>query len=327
MKKFYLIFVFVLMLTIIISTNISATEWQSPIEFLEVFSGSMGGSWYPVGAETAAILRENIPNLDTRVAPGGGTANPGIIQDGEGLLGMTYTGTAFEAFQGVGNFDKPHEDLRHIVSLYSMPFIWITLRENDIETVDDLKNKRISPGRTGQTGLRIAEESLGVCGISFESIKEMGGTVSLLGDSDRLNMLRDRNLDAVSGLFPLTHAEIQSLNITPGIKLIKMDDEKLDKLIEKVPGLAKVKIPAGTFNKYQEDDVYTVVAVTCLIGHKSLDDELVYRILKAIVEQNERYNKYFPAEDNTIEFQPLIGNKIPVHPGALKYYKEKGLID
>jgi len=320
------IFILGLIFLIAVSSALAAGKGQPQIKFLEVFSGSMGGSWYSVGAETAAILREKIPGIDARVAPGGGTANPGIIQDKEGLIGLTYTGTAYEAYKGIGDFNKPHQDIRHIISLYSMPFLWITLRNNNINSVYDLANKRISPGRTGQTGLTMAKVILEAHGITFDSITKNGGTVSLLGDSERLNMLRDRNLDAVSGLFPLNHSELQSLCLNPGIKLIGLDEKKIDKLVKKVPGLVKVKIPAGKFDKNQKEDIYTVVAITSLIGHKSLDNDLVYKIVKAMMEGKERYNKYFPAEDNVM-LEPLMGKgKLPAHPGALKYFREKGLI-
>lgn len=323
MKRSIFILGCVLLLVAVSGTLVAENE----VKFLEVFSGSMGGSWYSVGSETAVILQKKIDGLDARVAPGGGTANPRIIQDKEGLLGLTYTGTADEAYKGIEGFEKPHEDLRHIISIYSMPFLWIALRNSDIDSVYDLADKRISPGRTGQTGLKMAQQVLEAHGITFESITENGGTVSLLGDSERLNMLRDRNLDAASGLFPLSHSELQSLCLNPGIKLVSLDEKKIDELIEKVPGLAKVKIPAGTFDKRQKEDVYTIVSVTCLIGHKSLDDELVYKIVEAMIEERERFNKYFPAEDNVM-LQPLMGKgEIPVHPGALKYYQEKGLVN
>lgn len=294
--------------------------------FLEVFSGSMGGSWYSIGSEISIILQNNIPGLTARVAPGGGSANPGIIQDREGMFGLTYTGTALEAYSGTGVFKKPHTDLRHIISLYSMPFLWVTLRDNEINTVYDLADKRISPGRTGQTGLTIAEKSLEAHGIKMDDITKKGGTVSLLGDSERLNMLRDRNLDAASGLFPLNHSELQSLSINPGIKLIGLDEKAIDRLMEMVPGLAKVKIPAGSFDKYQTEDIYTVVSVTSIIGHKDLDADLVYQIVDVLIKNRERINKYIMAEDNVM-LEPLTAKgDLPVHPGAMKYYQEKGLV-
>ena len=298
-------------------------------EFLEVFSGSMGGSWYSVGSEIATALQEKIPGLISSVAPGGGAANPTTINNKEGLLGLVYTGVAYEAYQGVGEYTEEHSNLSHVISLYSMPFIWVTLRsETSINTVYDIGDKRISPGRTGQTGLAISQACLAVHGIDMDKITENGGTVSLLGDSERLNMLRDRNLDAVSGLLPLDHSELQSLSISPGIKLITMDQAKISELQQKIPGLEAITIDPGTFDSYQTEPIYTVAAITSLVCHKELDEELVYNITKVVYEEYERLNKYFAPEDNVIITNPLAGvdKDFPIHPGAMKFYQEKGLI-
>lgn len=171
----------------------------------------------------------------------------------------------------------------------------------------------------------VAEKSLEAHGIKMDEITKNGGTVSLLGDSERLNMLRDRNLDAASGLFPLNHSDLQSLSMNPGVKLIGMDEKAIDRLLKNVPGLAKVKIPAGSFDKHQTKDIYTVVSVTSIIGHKDLDDDLVYEIVKVLIDNRERINKYIMAEDNVM-LEPLTAKgELPVHPGAMKYYREKGL--
>ena len=301
---------------------------EAKFDFLEVFSGSMGGSWYAVGSEIAAVLQAEIPGLTTRVAPGGGSANPSIVQKKQGYLGLVYTGTGYEAFSGVADYNEPHSELRHVISLYSMPFLWIALRNDDrINSVSDLGNKRISPGRTGQTGLVIARESLAAHGINMDEITSNGGTVSLLGDSERLNMLRDRNLDVASGMLPLDHSELQSLSISPGIKLVTMDPEKIPLLQARIPGLADITIPPKRFDAHQTEDIHTVASVTALICHADLPDDLVYDIVKALVENHEKFNKYFDANENVMN-APLTAmvEGFPVHPGALRYFKEKGLV-
>ncbi len=298
-------------------------QWKPNIEYLTVYSGSLGGGWHPVGALTAEIIHEAIPALSTKVGPGGGTANPQLIQSGKGLLGMTYTGTQDEAYRGVGDFKTQHKDLRHILSMYSIPFWWVVRKDSDITSIAHLATKRISPGRIGQTGLQVSTESLKAYGLTFDSIKAKGGMVSLLGDQERLDSLRDRHLDAISGLFPLNFSGLLSLKLTPGVRLIGLEREHIQKLTGVIPGLGEVRVPKGTFDKDQTGDLYTVSAVTSLICHVSLEDELVYRIAKAVVEGKKRFNPYFPEEDNNME-TPLMGNTIPVHPGALKYFKERG---
>ena len=157
----------------------------------------------------------------------------------------------------------------------------------------------------------------------MDNYYEKSGTVSLLGDSNAL-ICWDRNLDGLG--LSLNHSELQSLSINPGIKLIGLDEKAIDRLMEMVPGLAKVKIPAGSFDKYQTEDIYTVVSVTSIIGHKDLDADLVYQIVDVLIKNRERINKYIMAEDNVM-LEPLTAKgDLPVHPGAMKYYQEKGLV-
>ena len=147
--------------------------------------------------------------------------------------------------------------------------------------------------------------------------------MSLLGDQERLNSFRDRHLDAISGLFPLNFSGLQELKVTPGIRLIGSDEEHIKIVQEEIPGLAKVVVPPKSFDKYQTEELKTVSAVTCFIAHKDLEDELVYRIVEAIIKNMERYSTYFTMADNTMD-TPLAGNQIPVHPGAMRYFEEHG---
>lgn len=328
---------FLLLLVALISFSVFAagneevanpSSSKSKVDFIEIYSGSNGGSWYNLGAEIALVLEENIPGLSARTAPGGGSANPGIIQKKQGMVALVYTGPEYEAIFGKGFFaDKPAPDMMHVMSLYSMPFLWITLNDSSIHTIYDLKDKRISPGKTGQTGLAIATASLKAHGIELDDIVKNGGTVNLLGDSDRMNMLRDRNLDAISGMLPLNHSELQSLSINPGIRLISLDPAKIPDLQKMIPGLAVKVIPAGTFDKNQTEDITTVVSVTALVANKDLDEEFVYQMTKAIYNNQQKFFKYFNESDSVMN-APLTGmvEGVPVHPGAMRFYKEIGLV-
>jgi len=298
-------------------------------EFLEVIGGSMGGSWHVVAADIAMLLQENIPGHIFSGAPGGGTANPTTIQNMDALLGLLFTGVAFEAYQGIGDYAEAHSNLRHIISLYSMPLVWVTLRDNtDITSIRDLKDKRISPGRPGQAGLVVGEASLVAHGIDIDMIIPNGGMVHLIGETERFNMLRDRNLDAASALLPLDHADLQSLSITPGIRLISLEPAAIPSMQEMVPGLEAIRIEPGTFDAYQTEPVYTVAIITALGAHKDLCEDLVFQITQVVHEAHERLNRFVSSDDNVILTNPLAGRdeNFPIHPGALRFYREIGLI-
>lgn len=169
-------------------------------DYLEFFSGSQGGSWYQVGSQLAAIAQE-ATGVTSKVAAGGGSANPDTLQNGEGYFGLVYSGVGYQAYMGEGEYTEPHDSLRAVISMYSMPFLIVALQNDDsVNSVYDLADKDLSLGKAGQTGYIIAQEVLKAHGIDIEG-DTFTGINSLLGDSERMDMLRDRQLDAITGFF------------------------------------------------------------------------------------------------------------------------------
>ena len=312
------------------TTEKDAAESQAPgvvPEYLEIFSGSQGGSWYQVGAQLAAIAQE-ATGVTSKVAAGGGAANPDTLQDGQGYFALVYSGVGYQAYLGEGDYTEPHDELNAVISMYSLPFLTIALRSDDsINSIYDLADKDLSLGKAGQTGYVIAQAVLGAHGIDLDG-DSFTGMNSMLGDSERMDMLRDRQLDAITGLLPLDNSTLQSMSMTPGIKLIDMDPAVMGKVQEAVPGLEKITIPAKAFDEYQETDIQTLAAITSLYCRKDLDEELVYNFTKAIYEQAETLYQYYGEENSVIKEDPLAGidEDMPIHPGAERFYKEIGVI-
>ncbi len=297
-------------------------------EYLEFFSGSQGGSWYQVGAQLAAIAQE-ATGVTSKVAAGGGAANPDTLQSGEGYFGLVYSGVGYQAYLGEGDYTEPHDELNAVISMYSLPFLTIALRSDDrINSIYDLGDKNLSLGKAGQTGYVIAQAVLDAHGIDLDG-DSFTGMNSMLGDSERMDMLRDRQLDAITGLLPLDNSTLQSMSMTPGIKLIDMDPAAMGKVQKAVPGLEKIKIPAKAFDEHQETEIQTLAAITSLYCRKDLDEELVYDLTKAIYEQAETLYQYYGEENSVIKEDPLAGidEDMPIHPGAERFYKEIGILE
>lgn len=313
----------ILVLFLVTSGICTAQEWEPKMKDISIYSGSLGGGWHTVAAITGVILEEHIPGIIARAAPGGGAVNPPTIQSKKGLLGFAYSGTAYEARNALGSYTEPHEDLRHVISIWSIPFFWVTRKDTDIYSIPDLVGKNICPGRVGQTGLQIATKSLEVYGITFDDIEKAGGMVNQLGDDERFDMLTDRHIDALSNIMALNYGRLLAVDAAVGVRVFAFDEEKIEDMQKEIQGLAKVVIPPNTLSPEQTEPIYTVSVVTTLIAHKDVEDELIYRIVDAMIQERERYNDFFPKEDNML-LTPLAGAAIPVHPGAMKYYVEKG---
>ena len=296
-------------------------------EYIEIFSGSQGGSWYQVGSQLAALTQE-ATGVTSKVAAGGGSANPDTLQSGDGYFGLVYSGVGYQAYKGEGDYTEPHENLQAVISMYSLPFLTVALRSDDsISTIYDLSDKDLSLGKAGQTGYVIAQAVLKAHGIDLEG-DSFTGMNSLLGDSERMDMLRDRQLDAITGLLPLDNSTLQSMSMTPGIKLIDMDANVISDIQASVPGLEQITIAPKSFDEYQENEITTVAAITSLYCRDDLDEELVYKITKAIYENAETLYQYFGEENSVILDNPLAGidEDMPIHPGAERFYKEIGII-
>jgi len=310
---------------IVMAFAVANAEWKPEIKYLTVYSGTLGGGWHPIGALTGEIIHEAIPEIITTPGPGGGVANAKVVETGTGVMGMCMSNTQYEAYQGLSPFEKPYKNIRHLISLYIFPHVWIVRKDSDIRSFDQLKDKRISTGKPGQTTFVMGQSLLKLFGLTFESIRASGGVVSNLGDGERVNMLVDKNLDAISLMAPISHANFLSMKMRPGIRLLSINKEKLDKYIQENPGTIVYDIPRKTFEKDQEEDIQTAATVTTLICRADLSNELVYRITKAIVEKQSKYLQYVPAQDLIIS-KPLWGNMIPIHPGAERYYRERGFL-
>jgi hypothetical protein len=295
-------------------------------KFLRMFSGPEGGSWYPLGAAMMSVLQKKIPGISTSNGPGGGVGNCKAVDAKRADLGWTYTHTSYAAIQGLHPFDKKYDNVRHLMSLYPGVFQMAVPRGSDIKSPADMKNKRIVPGVTGFTGTVIAEQILQAYDLSFEKIKQNGGTVTFVGYADSAQLLKDGHSDVYMAVTSLPQATILDLNFQPGIRLVGLDDAHMKRLLEIEPGLMPYTVAPGTYEK-NKDPVLTPATVTQIVVSKDLSDEMVYKIVKTLYESWPELAqvKKKDIEDSKPE-QALLGNRIPVHPGALKYYKEKGYV-
>lgn len=320
MKKFWVMGLLAALVMALAAPGAMAAEQK----FLRMFSGPEGGSWYPLGAAMMSVLEKKLPGISTSNGPGGGVGNCKAVHSKRADLGWTYTHTSFAAIQGLHPFDKKYDNLRHLMSLYPGVFQMAVRRDSAINSPADMKDKRIVPGVTGFTGTIIAEQILQAYDLNFEKIKQNGGTVTFVGYADSAELFKDGHSDVYMAVTSLPQATILDLNFQPGIRMIGMDQVHMKKLLEIEPGLMAYTIPANTYEGNTQP-VVTPATVTQIVVHKDVPDEMAYQIVKALYDSwpDLAQVKKKDIEDSKPD-QALLGNRIEVHPGALKYYKEKG---
>ena len=288
-------------------------------------TGPEGGSWYPLGAAMMKIVEQNVPGVSTKSGPGGGVGNCKDVDAGRAELGWSYTHTTYNAYNGKGKFKKKLHNIRHLMSLYPGVFQMAVPKKSDITDISQLADKRIVPGKVGFTGTAIAEIVLKAYGLSFKSIKANGGSVSYVGYADSAALMKDGHSDCFMGVTSCPQATLIDLNFQPGVRFLGIDDAHIKKVKEIEPGLMATVIPKTAYKGLTED-VQTVGTVTNIIVSADLSDDLVYQIVKAIYEGFPELAKVKKkAIEDSDPKKALQGNSIPVHPGAMRYYKEMGI--
>jgi len=321
-KSFVLSFVFLLIISFVgVSAGFGAQKFDR--KFLKMVSGTSGGSWYPIGAGMMKIVQRET-GITTSNGPGGGVANMNTLQKGTADISLGYLHTITNAYQGRGEFKKPLNKLRYVATLFPSTYQTAVLKKGDITSYAQLHNKRIIPGKVGYTSRVIAEQVLKAYDMSFNSIKKAGGTVSFVGFSDSAALVKDGHTDALIVLTDCPAAVLMGLNFSPGIRFLGIDPEHMKKVLELEPGLIETVIPKTAY-KGMSEDVPTVGTATCLLMNEDVEENVGYAVTKALWEHMDELVAIKKNMSNAKIEDALLGCKIPVHPGAMKYYKERGV--
>ncbi len=292
--------------------------------FVRMVSGPSGGSWYPLGAKIMVVLGKEVKGIYTSNAPGGGVGNVKDVSKGVAEMGWTYAHTAYNGFNGLGKFKKKNTNIRHFATLYPAALQTAVPAKSKIRTYADLKDKNISPGPKHFSGNVATELLLKLYGLTYEKIKSNGGTIPRVGYKDSVALMKDRHIDAFMGLTSVPQASFIDLNFNPGIRFLPVEPDILKTFLAANRGYITAVIPKTAY-KGMQADVPTIGVVTELVVNKNVPDEVVYKMVKALWENHAALVKVKKIWNKVSLKQGLFGSSIPVHPGAKRYYDEKGV--
>jgi len=302
-------------------------------KFLKIGTASQGGLWYLTGARLAAEIEKAFPGIKVSSTTGSALQNPVRVNSGEVQLGLTYTPQASSFYYGIDPYSKgkPHPNLRLLSVNNLCGYTFVVSKNTDIYTFKDLQKARISPAPKTYSVHVTTKWILEHYGITFESIEKAGGMVTGLGYSDATGMIQDRRLDGLANVpaGPMPH--IMRLAENPGIRILPIKEEMRDKILAdpRFKGWIKMEIPAGAY-KGIDKPVPVVGLLEVFVVNKDVSDELAYTITKLIYESKPLGDIYKTASERGFPraFDISLASKgmvIPVHPGAAKYYKGKGI--
>ena len=282
-------------------------------------TGGTTGTYYAFGGVVSQVLSSKIDNLNFDVqSTGASKANIYLVADKEADIAIVQNDVMYYAHKGIDLFDgEVVEGFSAMAGCYAE--VVQIVSKGDINSIADLKGKRVSVGDIGSGCEFNARQILEAYGMTFDDIE-----VNNLSFGDSATALKDDKIDAFFCVAGAPTTAIVELATTNEIKLLEVDDEHAAKLIEKYPFYTKYDVPGGSY-KGIDSDVQTVAVVATFIVSDDLSEDLVYKMTKALFENSDEIANAHPKGAELDPEYSVSGISIPIHPGALKYYKEIGV--
>jgi hypothetical protein len=292
-------------------------------KYVSIASGWVMGVYFPLAGAMSRIAHVSLPDIKITVeSSGASVANAKLIASGDADLAILQNDIAFYALQGTKPiFDKAVPNIRGVTSLYPEHCQIHARKDSKIATVKDLKGKRVAVGPLGSGTEANAMQILEAYRLKFEDLSK----VERLTASESADYLKDGRIDAAFYTVGVGASAIVDPALMIETLIVPIDGAQADSLVKKYPFYAKDMVPAGIY-KGVDKDVPTVAVLAILVAKSELEEDIVYRITKAMFE-NIKTIEGAHAKGKEVKLEKaLIGMPIPLHPGAAKFYKEKGMI-
>lgn len=300
----------------LLSFNVAIAQ-ENPAS-LTVATASPGGVYAVYGEGLANLLSETISIPVSTRQTQGPSQNLALVESGKAELGMATTGPALDAIQGKSDLNPgvKHQNVRALFSMYPTPFQMVALKGANIKSAVDIAGKRVGVGPKAGTG--------GVYWPRWFNALGITASFQFGGAGDQGNQLADGRLDALllAGGFP--HPTIKELEATKDVSVFGFDEGKLNTIKKNYPDVVSFEVPGGTY-KGQADKVLTGAMWNIVIVNKSMSPDLAYKIVKAVFTNQSRLMKSHAAAKDTLPENILKNAAVPLHPGALRFYKEQGI--
>jgi TRAP transporter TAXI family solute receptor len=320
----------VLVLIVAVALGFAApatSQWKPEIRFVKIGVSSAGGDWFRAGAKFSTIIPAALPEVSASTVIGGGVINPTRIGKGEVQMAFALTPYPEQAYKGeTKNYPTPLKNMRLIASNLGRNVVVaiVVLKDSPIQSIQDLKGKRIVTGDRGWGTTELAEALMAGVGMPPDKFKADGGTISYTSITDRSKALQDKNVDAIFIPAQVNYPDLMAVQQAAGIRVIGFSSDLVDKTLGTMPGLVKSKIPKGLYGVL-EQDLASPGFLQQMIVDAGLSDELVYRITKLWWERIKEIHEIAPGLDQANVRMAMEHASIPFHPGALRYYKEIGV--
>ena len=300
--------------------------WAGEQTFTSIGTGGLTGVYYPTGGAICRLVSRTRKEHKIRCtveSTGGSIFNLNVIRNGELDFGVVQSDWQFHAYNGSSKFKDQGADkkLRAVFSIHSEPFTLMARKDSGIRTFADLKGKRVNIGNpgSGQRGnMELLMEKYGWTKSDFALASELKA-------SEQSRAICDNKIDAITYTVGHPNASIKEASTSCDTVLIPVSGPIIDELISANPYYAPASIPAGMYQGSDQDTPTFGVKAT-LVSSSDVSDEVVYQLVKAVFDNFDAFRELHPAFGHLKKEDMLLGNSAPLHPGAIRYYKEAGLM-
>ncbi|MFW8593152.1 TAXI family TRAP transporter solute-binding subunit [Cribrihabitans neustonicus] len=297
-------------------------------EFITIGTGGVTGVYYPTGGAICRLVNKGRKEHGFKCAvesTGGSVYNINTIREGELQFGVAQSDWQYHAYNGTSKFEEqgPFENLRAVFSVHPEPFTVVARADTGIETFDDLKGKRVNIGNPGSGQRGTMEVLMEAKGWGMEDF----ALATELKAAEQSAALCDNQIDAMIYTVGHPSGSIQEATTACDSVLVDVNGEAVDKLVEENSFYRKATIPGGMYRGTDEDTNTFGVGAT-FVTSADVSEDAVYAVVSSVFENFEAFQKLHPAFAN-LKPEEMIkdGLSAPLHPGAEKYYKEKGWIE
>jgi uncharacterized protein len=291
---------------------------------ISIATGGTGGVYYPMGGGVAAVLSKHVPGMQaTAEVTGGSVDNLKLVGTGKPYIAFSMTDAAQDAMRGEDKFKGNKVPLKTLMILYPNRMHVVSVEGRGVAKMADLKGKRVSTGSPGSATEVMAFRVIEAVGLD----KDADMKRERLGVAESVNALKDGKIDAFFWVGGLPTAAVTDLANTPNTKIKMIDHADAVAAMNKKYGNLYVQdaIPKDTY-KGMEADNHQATVMNILVSHESMDDKTAYNIVKTIFDRKDDIVAVHKEAANfKLENQKASASPIPFHPGAVKYFAEKGI--
>lgn len=290
-------------------------------QFVNVLTGGTSGVYYPLGVALGKLYGDKISGIKTQVqATRASVENLQLLEQGRGEIAFTLGDSLKAAWDGddEAGFKTKLTKLRTLGAIYPNYIQLVATKESGINTIADLKGKSLSVGAV-RSGTELNTRAiLTAAGMTYKDL----GKVEYLPFAESVDLMKNRQLGATLQSAGLGVASIRDLAASNEIVVVAVPKATVDKI---GPPFVSVDIPANTY-KGQDKPVQTAAVINYLVTHSGVSDDLAYQMTKLVFENlPDLATAHSAAKEITLAAAPK-GSPIPLHPGAERYYREKGLL-